>query len=98
MDMVFKNCPQGLPLTLQGASFGAIKIFTGKIFIGSSAGMDRNGPEVTIIKNDGRLFRPFLAYMTCSRCSVAIEIYVTRVMALKCQKKVRATSRKSNCY
>ena len=44
VGMVFKNCPQGLPLIFQGASFGAIKFFWGKFFIGSLAG---SGPEIT---------------------------------------------------
>ena len=55
MDMVFKNFPQGIPLKFQGAPFGAIKIFTGKFFIGSLAG---SGPEMTIIINVGRVFIP----------------------------------------
>ena len=51
--MVFKNCPQGLPLKFQGASFGAIKIFWGKFFIGSLTG---SGPEITIIIYSSRVF------------------------------------------
>ena len=62
MDMVFKNFPQGIPLKFQGAPFGAIKIFTGKFFIGSLAG---SGPEITIMVNVGRVFRPDQTYITC---------------------------------
>ena len=51
--MVFKNCPQGLPLKFQGASFGAIKFFWGKIFIGSLTGSE---PEITIIIYSCRVF------------------------------------------
>jgi len=58
--MVFKNCPKRLPLKFQGASFGAIRFF-GSIFIGSLTG---NGPEMMIILNVGRIFRPDLTYMT----------------------------------
>ena len=89
--MVFKNCPQGLPLKFQGASFGAIKFFWGEIFIGSLTG---NGPEITIIIYSSRVFRPNVTYMACCWGSVLTEISVTWVMALKCQKKVRASSRK----
>ena len=89
--MVFKNCPQGLPLKFQGASFGAIKFFWGEIFIGSLTG---SGPEITIIIYSSRVFRPNVTYMACCWGSVLTEISVTWVMALKCQKKVRASSRK----
>ena len=57
VGMVFKNGPQGFPLTFQGASFGAIKIFWVKFFIGSLAG---SAPEITdytgkpIMINTGR--------------------------------------------
>ena len=89
--MVFKNCPQGLPLKFQGASFGAIKFFWGEIFIGSLTGSE---PEITIIIYSSRVFRPNVTYMACCWGSVLTEISVTWVMALKCQKKVRASSRK----
>ena len=92
VGIVFKNCPQGLPLKFQGASFGAIKFFWGKFFIGSLAG---SGPEITIKVNAGRVFRPDSTYTTCFWWSVATEISVMRVLALKCQKKVRASSRKN---
>ena len=71
--MVLKNCPQGLPLKFQGASFGAIKFFWGKIFIGSLTG---SGPEITIIIYSSRVFRPNVTYMTCCRGSVVTEISV----------------------
>ena len=58
--MVSKNCPQGLPLKFQGASFGAIKFFWGEIFIGSLTG---SGPEITIIIYSSRVFRPNVTYM-----------------------------------
>ena len=91
--MVFKNCSQGLPLKFQVASFGAIEIFLGEFFIGSLTG---SGTEMTIIINADRVFRPDLTYMTCCWWSIVTVISVTRVMALKCQKKVRASSRKKS--
>ena len=93
VGMVFKNCPQRLPLKSQSASFGAIKFFRDKFFIGSLAG---SGPEITIMVNAGRVFRPDSTYMTCFWWSVVSEISVTRVLALKCQTKVRASSRKKS--
>ena len=60
--MVLKNCPQGLPLKFQGASFGAIKFFWGKIFIGSLTG---SGPEIKIIIYSSYVFRPNVTYMAC---------------------------------
>ena len=89
--MVFKNCPKGFPLKFQGASFGAIKFFWGKFFIGSLTG---SGPEITIIVYSSRVFRPNVTYMACWWGSVVTEISVAWVLALKCQKKVRASSRK----
>ena len=91
VSMVFKNCSQGLPLKFQGTSFGAIKIFWVKFCIGSLA---ESRPEITIMVNAGRVFKPDSTYMTCFWCSVVTEITVTRVLALKCQKKVRALNRK----
>ena len=88
---VFKNCPQGLPLKFQGASFGAIKNFRGIFFLGHLAG---SGPEKTIMVNAGRGFRLDSTCKTCFWCSVVTVIFVTRVLALKCQKKVRALSKK----
>ena len=62
VSMFFKNCPQGLPLKFEGASFGEIKIFLGKFFIESLAG---RGPEITIKVNAGRVFSPDSTYTTC---------------------------------
>ena len=90
-DHGIENCPQGLPLKFQGASFGAIKFFWGKIFIGSLTG---SGPEIKIIIYSSYVFRPNVTYMACCWGSVVTEISVAWVMALKCQKKVRASSRK----
>ena len=56
--------------------------------------MAGSGPEITIKFNAGRVFRPDSTYTTCFGWSVATEISVMRVLALKCQKKVRASSRK----
>ena len=60
--VIFKNCLQGFLLIFQDASFGAIKFFFGLFFIGSLTG---SGPEMTIILDVGRIFRPDLTYMTC---------------------------------
>ena len=90
---VFKNCPQGLPLKFQGASFGAIKFFWGKIFTGSLTG---SGPEITVIIYSSYVFRPNVTCMACCWGSVVTEISVAWVMALKCQKKVRTSSRKKS--
>ena len=101
VGVVFKNCPQGFPLKFQGVSFGAIKFFWVKFFIGNLAG---SAPEITInigipiMINTDRFLRPDSTYMMCFWWSVVPEISVTRVMALKCRKKVRASSRKKpNC-
>ena len=75
----------------QGASFGAIKIFRGEFCNGSLTG---SGPEITIIIYSSRVFRPNVTYMACCWGSVVTEISVAWVMALKCQKKVRTSSRK----
>ena len=89
--MVSKNCPQGLPLKFPGASFGAIKKFSGWFFIGSFTG---SGPEMTIIVDSDRVFRLGRTYTTYIWRFIITEITVIEVMALKCQKKVRSSSRK----
>ena len=60
--VIFKNCLQGFLLIFQDASFGAIKIFLDYFFIGTLTG---SGPELTIMINAGRVFRPDSTQMTC---------------------------------
>ena len=61
MVKLVENCPQGLSIKFQDVSFGAIKIFLGKFFIGSLTG---SGPEITIIIYSSRVSRPDVTYMT----------------------------------
>ena len=85
---VEKKDPTGF---FQGASFSAWKILLGKFFIGSFTGI---GPEISIIINFCQVFGPHLTHTTCFSWSLVTIIWDILVMAINCQKKVRASSRK----
>ena len=72
-----------------------IKNFLGNFFIGGFTG---SAPEMTIVNNFHRVFRPYLTYRTCFSWSMVIIISVILVMAINYRKKFELrVGKKRNC-
>ena len=72
-----------------------LKIFWVNFFIGGFTG---SAPEMTVINNFRRVFRPYLTYMTCFSWYMVIIIFVILVMAINYRKKFELrVGKKRNC-
>ena len=80
--MVSKNCPQGLPLKFPGASFGAVKKFSGWFFIGSFTG---SGPEMTIIVDSDRVqwSAKHWPFLVCPKFEKPVNVWPVNVSPWK---------------